>query len=78
MKCSFCGREVIKGTGKIVVKKEGTMHYFCSNKCEKNLLKLKRNPLKTKWTKEFRKQKELSKNEKKKREVPKAKKKKKR
>ncbi len=49
MKCSFCGEEIVKGTGKIVVRKDGKVFYFCKSKCEKNMLKLKRNPNKTKW-----------------------------
>lgn len=50
-KCSFCGDKLESGTGKMFVKRDGTIFYFCSSKCEKNLLKLKRNPKKTKWTK---------------------------
>ena len=39
------------GVGGIkVLTKDGRILEFCSSKCEKNLLKLKRNPLKTKWT----------------------------
>jgi large subunit ribosomal protein L24e len=53
MKCSFCSTEIEKGTGKIYVKKDGKMFYFCSSKCEKNLLKLKRKPRTTTWTGEF-------------------------
>ncbi|MBU1120306.1 50S ribosomal protein L24e, partial [Candidatus Micrarchaeota archaeon] len=48
-----------KGSGKIFVKKEGNIFSFCSKKCEKNLLKLKRNPRNVKWTQESRKQKQL-------------------
>ena len=51
MKCSFCGNEIRAGTGKIYVKKEGSTVFLCSKKCEKNLLKLRRNPRKTRWTK---------------------------
>lgn len=51
--CSFCGNELVKGTGKMFVRKEGTAYYFCGTKCEKNLLKLKRNPAYFKWTKAF-------------------------
>ena len=47
--CSFCGKNIEKGTGKMFVKKDGKLLYFCSNKCEKNMLKLNRKPLKTKW-----------------------------
>lgn len=50
VKCSFCGDELLKGTGKMFVKKEGTVFFFCSNKCEKNLLKLNRSAHRKKWT----------------------------
>lgn len=58
MKCSFCGKTIERGTGKIFVKTSGKQLYFCSTKCEKNLLKLKRKPRKVRWTQEFRKEKE--------------------
>jgi len=54
--CSFCGETLKRGTGKMFVKKDGKIFYFCSTKCEKNLLKLKRKPITTKWTKFFSKQ----------------------
>ena len=50
MKCSFCGNQIIEGTGMMFVYKTGKRHYFCSTKCEKNLLKLHRKPAGTKWT----------------------------
>jgi len=40
-----------KGTGKMFIKTDGKILYFCSTKCEKNLLKLKRKPREHKWTK---------------------------
>ena len=52
--CSFCDNEIKKGTGKIFVKKDGKILNFCSMKCEKNTLKLKRKPLNIKWTKHFK------------------------
>ena len=55
MKCSFCGTEISKGTGKIFVFKTGKQNWFCSMKCEKNKLKLKRNPRKLKWTASYEK-----------------------
>lgn len=58
MKCSFCGINIEKGTGKIYVKKDGKILYFCSTKCEKNLLKLNRKARNVRWTSEFRKTKE--------------------
>lgn len=48
--CSFCGENVSKGTGKIYVKKDGKRLDFCSSKCEKNMIILKKNPRKYKWS----------------------------
>ncbi len=50
VKCSFCGREIEKGTGKMYVRANGKIYWFCSSKCEKNMLKLKRDPRSVKWT----------------------------
>lgn len=49
-KCTFCDKEIEQGTGKIYVKKDGKIFWFCSNKCEKNALKLNRKPANIKWT----------------------------
>lgn len=54
-KCSFCGKLIPKGTGKIFVFKSGKINNFCSSKCEKNMLKLKRKPRNFKWTKFYEK-----------------------
>jgi large subunit ribosomal protein L24e len=54
-KCTFCGNVIEKGTGKMFVKKDGKVFYFCSSKCEKNMLKLKRKPIRTKWSKRYEK-----------------------
>ncbi len=51
--CSFCGSEIKKGSGKIFVKDNGIILNFCSSKCENNMLKLKRDARKFKWTKAF-------------------------
>lgn len=53
--CSFCGKVIPKGTGKMFVKKDGKILYFGSSKCEKNLLKLNRKPRNFKWTKSYEK-----------------------
>jgi len=53
-KCNFCGTSIEKGTGKMFVYVSGKVANFCSNKCEKNQLKLKRKPLTTRWTEAFR------------------------
>lgn len=49
-KCSFCGKELPTGTGIMFVKKDAKILYFCSRKCEKNMLKLKRKARNLKWT----------------------------
>ena len=54
-KCGYCGNEIKPGTGKIFVFKTGKTINFCSNKCEKNLLKLKRTARNFKWTKDYEK-----------------------
>ena len=51
VKCTFCGENIPEGTGKMYVLKSGKVNYFCSKKCEKNLIKLGRNHLTTKWSK---------------------------
>lgn len=55
VECTFCGKVLAKGTGKMYVKKTGKILYFCANKCEKNSLKLERKAAKFKWTEEYRK-----------------------
>ncbi|CAD7775121.1 50S ribosomal protein L24e [Candidatus Methanoperedenaceae archaeon GB50] len=50
-KCSFCGRLIKPGTGKIFVKRDGSIFHFCSSKCQKNH-KLGRVPRKVRWTEE--------------------------
>jgi len=57
-KCTFCGEFIEKGTGKMYVKVDGKILYFCSSKCEKNMLKLKRKPITTRWSRRFTKYKE--------------------
>jgi len=52
--CSFCAYELSKGSGLLFVKKDGTLYYFCSGKCRKNLLKLGREGRHHKWTHAFR------------------------
>ena len=53
-KCGFCGEEIAPGTGKLYITKDGTVHPYCSNKCEKNAHKLKRARARVKWTAEYR------------------------
>ena len=55
VKCTFCKEEIDKGTGKMYVKNDGKILYFCSNKCEKNMFKLKRKPSSQAWVTKKRK-----------------------
>jgi len=47
-KCTFCGKQMEAGTGKMLVRKDGTIHYYCSSKCENNM-RLGRIPRLTEW-----------------------------
>ena len=51
--CSFCAETLKRGTGTMYVKTDGKILYFCSSKCEKNLIKLRRKPRVTPWTAEY-------------------------
>lgn len=53
--CSFCGNEIEPGTGKMFIKKDGTVLFFCKNKCQKNMLNLNRIPRRVRWTKYYSK-----------------------
>jgi large subunit ribosomal protein L24e len=55
VKCTFCGNTIEKGTGKMYIQKDAKILYFCSSKCEKNLLKLKRKPITTRWSSRYHK-----------------------
>jgi len=48
-KCSFCSSELKPGTGKMYIKKDGKVLYFCSRACEKHMITYKRKPSKQKW-----------------------------
>lgn len=47
--CSFCGERMEPGTGKMYVKKDGQIFFYCSTKCQKNQ-KLGRVPRRVRWT----------------------------
>ncbi len=55
VKCSFCGKEIAKGTGWLFAKIDGTILNFDNRKCRMYMLKLKKNPRKLKWTTAFAK-----------------------
>ncbi len=48
--CTFCGNEIEPGTGRMYVKKDGVTYQFCTSKCYKNMVELKRVPRRTTWT----------------------------
>ncbi len=47
--CSFCGDVLEPGTGKLFVRKDGAVFYFCSSKCQSNY-RLRRVPRRVEWT----------------------------
>ena len=55
-KCSFCGQDLKRGYGVMFVKNDGSIQYFCSSKCKKSALKLKRDPRRLKWTSHYKKE----------------------
>lgn len=54
VKCSFCGKEQRPFMGIHYIRNTGVINYFCSSKCRKNSLKLKRDKRRLKWTEAFR------------------------
>jgi large subunit ribosomal protein L24e len=52
--CSFCGYPLEPGTGKMFVRRDGAIFYFCSTKCQNNY-KLGRFPRRVAWTQAGRK-----------------------
>lgn len=48
VRCSFCGKEIEKGRGKIFATRIGIVSHYCSSKCQRNA-KLGRKPKKVKW-----------------------------
>jgi len=60
-KCAFCGKQFVKGTGLLFVKKDGTAFFYCSSKCKKNSLTLKRSPHAVKWTETYQNAKQTAK-----------------
>jgi len=53
VKCVFCGREEEAFKGIHFIGNDGNVNYYCSNKCKKNALKLRRDRRKLKWTEAY-------------------------
>lgn len=51
--CNFCGTDIEPGTGMVYIRRDGAVINFCSKKCRVNMVKLKRVPRKTRWTREY-------------------------
>ncbi len=56
MKCSYCGTEIKKGTGLLLVTLSGRGINYCSSKCRRNT-EMKRKSRNVKWTEEYRNEK---------------------
>lgn len=48
--CSFCGAAIEAGTGKMYIKKDGTVLHFDSSKCQRNSVELGRINRYVGWT----------------------------
>jgi len=56
VKCVFCGKEDEDYKGVYLIKNEGSVNYYCSSKCRKNHIGLKRDRRKIRWTAAFHEQ----------------------
>jgi large subunit ribosomal protein L24e len=54
--CSFCGNKIEPGTGRMFIRRDAHILYFCSTKCFKNQIDLGRVPRKTRWSKHHSKE----------------------
>ena len=59
MKCSICKSNLLKGSGKMFVRNDGRIFYFCSSKCQRNW-KMGREGKKLKWVVSEKKAKKTS------------------
>jgi large subunit ribosomal protein L24e len=48
--CTFCGSAIEAGTGKMYIKRDGSVFHFCSSKCQRNQVQLGRVNRHVKWT----------------------------
>ncbi|HEX9908497.1 MAG TPA: 50S ribosomal protein L24e [Thermoplasmata archaeon] len=57
--CTFCGGEIEPGTGRMYIKKDGVVFHFCTSKCFKNMIHLRRVPRRTTWTRFYEREKQV-------------------
>lgn len=55
VRCSYTRKTIEPGTGKMFVRKDGTVLWFINNKAQKSFLKLGRDARELKWTKAYQK-----------------------
>ena len=51
--CSFSGDEIEPGTGTMYVRRNGSILWFKNSKARKNMVHLKRNSRRVKWTRHY-------------------------
>lgn len=61
--CSFCGDAIEAGTGKMYIRKDGTVFHFCTAKCQANQVELGRVNRHVRWTQAAANAKTLAKHE---------------
>ncbi len=52
--CSFCGRMIEPGTGLMYVLRNGQILWFCSSKCFKSYVKLRRRADRQEWVRRIK------------------------
>lgn len=52
-KCTFCGKDEKPYKGTHLITNKGETNYFCSSKCLRNSVKLRRDKRKVRWTEAF-------------------------
>jgi large subunit ribosomal protein L24e len=51
--CTFCSQAIEAGTGKLYIRRDGTMLHFCSAKCKRNQVDLGRVNRHVGWTQAY-------------------------
>ena len=51
--CNFSGDEIEPGTGMMFVRRDGSVLWFKNSKARKNMVILKRNSRRVKWTRHY-------------------------